>query len=485
MKPTTYTVQKGDTLNKIAQSYGYSNYKEAGLKTASGNPDLIKAGEVISISNPKNPLALQSTTAYRTQTQSNGAKFNEIKNNLGLNAPTENNGGGSGQVSVTKDILNPDGTRTVSYSDGSTAQVQSTKNADGSETYKEISKDFGKNKKELSDDEQERQDIDNAELDAKGRIDKINKQMESLKMANDNTTNALISSIQGLFGARIEEMKTANKMLLETKKQVGIRQGRGRYAPVLHEGILTNEEEKGIQRVTTLQAEMINAIAKAEQARTTNNTKLFNDAFNQVDKVYGDLKSEIATIHKTVTDKNNAIITANREKRAQDKQDFDQMLDLSKRSAPSVAKALAGFDTDEERSAFIEAYSQKTGIDADILLGDIEDASFKDTKNKLDLENIRNQIANRNDQMAKRKSGDTGLDEDFDETDPTGADSGQYVIEMTEDIASEFEKIGLSTEDIVNLQYSLNAGNSVDDIIKKASLDTKQSSLIKKYAKKK
>lgn len=50
---TQYTVKKGDTLNQIAQQFGYDSYKTAGLTAKSGNPDLIYPGETYSI----NPAA--------------------------------------------------------------------------------------------------------------------------------------------------------------------------------------------------------------------------------------------------------------------------------------------------------------------------------------------------------------------------------------------------------------------------------------------
>jgi hypothetical protein len=48
--PQTYTVQKGDTANTIAQKYGFKNYKEANISGfKSGSPDLIQPGEVLNI----------------------------------------------------------------------------------------------------------------------------------------------------------------------------------------------------------------------------------------------------------------------------------------------------------------------------------------------------------------------------------------------------------------------------------------------------
>jgi len=50
MEQITYTVKQGDTLNRIAQQYGYNNYKEAGITGfSSGNPDLIRPGEVLTL----------------------------------------------------------------------------------------------------------------------------------------------------------------------------------------------------------------------------------------------------------------------------------------------------------------------------------------------------------------------------------------------------------------------------------------------------
>lgn len=63
-----YTVQAGDTLNKIANKYGYKNYKDAGLVAKSGNPDLIRPGEVYSI----NPSATNPRDVYTSSIATSG-----------------------------------------------------------------------------------------------------------------------------------------------------------------------------------------------------------------------------------------------------------------------------------------------------------------------------------------------------------------------------------------------------------------------------
>lgn len=62
---TTYTVKKGDTLNKVAGSYGFKSYKDAGITGyRSGNPDLIYEGEVLTIGKvPSSPATTTKDTA--------------------------------------------------------------------------------------------------------------------------------------------------------------------------------------------------------------------------------------------------------------------------------------------------------------------------------------------------------------------------------------------------------------------------------------
>lgn len=62
MNPTTYTVQKGDTLNAIASKYGFSNYKQAGITGYGADPNLIQPGQVLTIGNYKAPTQTVTPT---------------------------------------------------------------------------------------------------------------------------------------------------------------------------------------------------------------------------------------------------------------------------------------------------------------------------------------------------------------------------------------------------------------------------------------
>lgn len=65
----THTVKSGETLNSIAKQYGFSNYKEAGVSSVpSGNFDLVRVGDAITLGNykapaPQSPAQVKDTTS--------------------------------------------------------------------------------------------------------------------------------------------------------------------------------------------------------------------------------------------------------------------------------------------------------------------------------------------------------------------------------------------------------------------------------------
>lgn len=80
----------------------------------------------------------QLYAAYNTNQQFRDSFDKFVKKGGSLEGVSKNITGPSGSVNIVKDVDNGDGTRTVQYSDGTTGQVQVTKNADGSESYTDI-----------------------------------------------------------------------------------------------------------------------------------------------------------------------------------------------------------------------------------------------------------------------------------------------------------------------------------------------------------
>lgn len=60
-KSKKYVVKKGDSLNKIAKSFGFANYKKAGITGYGKNPDFIRPGQVLSIGGGSSPVSSKSS----------------------------------------------------------------------------------------------------------------------------------------------------------------------------------------------------------------------------------------------------------------------------------------------------------------------------------------------------------------------------------------------------------------------------------------
>lgn len=336
------------------------------------------------------PGVQQTTTELRNTATTNGAKLNSTLATLGsTNAQNALNNGNPGTVTVTRDIDNGDGTRTVTYSDGKTANVVATKNADGSESYKEIGD--GKGGTAIDPNSPEGQ-IASAKTEGAAQVKYANDTLDTIHATADAATQALIASIKQIYGARITQMQDSNSRILGGKTQEGIRSGRARYATDVQNGILTDEEQSGIMRVATLQGEMLQEIAKAQQAQNAEDLTVFNSRMEKVAKIKSDLADQVSKIHQSAIDAQKAQMEAKKNALDMDKTTNDLVQSKAKASAPAIIETLKTFKTATERSDFLEAYAKKTGIPMDILMGTVSTAADDKTKADLALENVRSEI---------------------------------------------------------------------------------------------
>lgn len=388
MPPYSYTVKQGDTLNSIVQRLGFANYKEAGISSVpSGNFDLIKPGEQIAIPNYK-PVQ-QTTTDLRMKAAENGPKLdNRIAQVSGAGTTTTDTSttgtGTSGANGVNmneataRELFGTDFTGVIKNADGTfsadTSAMARIKGAPGGST---LDKDIQGAR-------------DKASADAKYATDTL----DSIKTISTAATHALIESIKKTYGARIELMEDSNKRLKATKKQAGYRSGRSRYTNELQAGILSDEEQKGLARVGQLEGTMLQLISEAEQARTNKDLELFNSRMSALDKIDDNLRSEVQSLQKTANDKLTALRDAAKFDMDKEKAELDMAIKSSEAAAPAIASAIEGMSA-EDQLAFFDAYEQKTGTPAEYLVGAVLKYQKDARKDTLDLENIENQIKNR------------------------------------------------------------------------------------------
>lgn len=272
-------------------------------------------------------------------------------------------------------------------------------------------------------------DISSAKTSAQTQVDSANTTLDTIAANGTIATNALIESIKTTFQARIDLMNQSNDKLLKGKTQEGIRSGRSRYVSDVQDGILSDEEQAGIARIGDLNGQMLTLIAQAETARTNQDLDIFNKRMDSINTIDDNLQNEVQNLQKNASDQLKAIQDKIKAQNDQDKQNQQMQLDKSERVAPALSESMAGYTDPKDQATFIEEYSKQSGIPVEILLGDISAYNDKSAKAKLDVENIKNEIANRN-ATTKTTQERLKLDQqkqDFNPSDKDRSTVGKYL----------------------------------------------------------
>lgn len=341
--------------------------------------------------NPRTGVGLlqQTTTSTRNQFDANSAKLDE-RLTRGV-ATTQNTGG---TVNIVRDIDNGDGTRTVTYSDGKTARVSATKNADGSESYKEIS--AGDNGTDENDPFGIADQQSKLTRDIEREKSYVSKTLDGLMGQMDVAYDGLISGLKANYEARAAAMIESNKRLLRGKTTLGMREGRARYTPITEGGLLSDEENAGHARVSALQAEMLKAVAEASVARADKRLSSFNSKMDRLAELDKKLRDEVASLWDQAQKRDQELRDREKAERAARQEDLKYQTDRAESVSETVGNTLDQFKTPAEKQAFLEQYSAKTGIDMAILLDSVNAARRKVNKEELDMRNVSNSIYNRN-----------------------------------------------------------------------------------------
>lgn len=290
--------------------------------------------------------------------------------------------------------------------------------------------------------------------DAQARIKEVEDTLGRLQKQADAATRSLISSIKQIYGARIEKMKKVNKANLETKRVLGFRQGRSRFASDLHVDILSDEEQAGHERIATLEGSMLQAIAQAESARAEGRVASFNNMFAKVEKITNDMKAEIADLHKKAVEQDKAIRDAEKAERDAQRDALNDALKRSERAAPGLLTSLDKFDNEDDRIEFLAEFSNLTNIPIDILMGDVEGALTDREKAELANRNTENLIRNRDNTNARANASNARAQADFDEKQ-TQTEVRSGIFDLLNKSQSEKQEaateLGVTVTDVENI----------------------------------
>lgn len=234
------------------------------------------------------------------------------------------------------------------------------------------------------------QNLDSQISSAQQTIDSV-----KARSLNDPAITSIVTAIQNKFGQQIQLMQEKNRQLLgRANTSVAAFGGLG----VMSQDFLNNEQSMAMDRISKLQDEEDQAIAKAQAAYLSQNYKDLNTAMTAYDQANKDklqaLQDILNASAKQVTQMQNEQKINIQEQKAALASDIQ----TSTKIAAGVAANLkaAGLTDPESVRQYIESLASQYGIqNPDILYSQVVSAQQNADKQGLQAENIQSEIATR------------------------------------------------------------------------------------------
>lgn len=365
-----YTVKKGDTLNKIANQYGFANYKAAGVSAVpSGNFDLIREGEQITLGNydPNNITPIGSTPPV-VSSKDNATGFNT--DSTKLDGMLTDIGKATGTTSTTKSA------DTTTPTDKYTPFATGEKNA---ETGKiETTGDPILDKLNKWETDQGTKFSQEAAV-RKAEYESLFKTSLS---AIDATAAATISNINSTYDKRINEQNRINKLNIDRVKAYGLANG-GQYTPISFGDAISNREQEAADKISELEGQRNSLIAQAKAARDAGESKLLRERLEDLAKVETTLRTQLADVEKEAEKQYQLLRDLRKEEETKHQKALDKMRENLAAIAPQYADDYTKL-TEDEKDKFIQKIAAQTGLDYGTVFGLLEGAVSDADKKALD-----------------------------------------------------------------------------------------------------
>jgi hypothetical protein len=283
-----YKVQQGDTLNKIANKHGFRNYKDAGISSVpSGNFDLIRAGEEVSLDNynPNNIQSLPTPTPPVLSSKDNAQEFNDNRNkldNILAGQRPEDNGNKPIDIKpIDKPIETkqpkPDNTQVINDPLYLKSRADDQAKIDTART--------------------------NMEQDKTDYLASITTRLADV----DAVTKSAIDRITATAERRINEQNRINAVNTDRVRAYGLGRGGAEYKPIMFSDAVTERERKGADEIARLERERDTAIREAETAGRLGKSAILkeklsdlNDIEDRMRERFGEIEAESEKQYQTL-----------------------------------------------------------------------------------------------------------------------------------------------------------------------------------------
>lgn len=361
----TYTVKPGDTLNSIAQANGYSDYKAAGITAPSGNPDLIKPGEVITFNGSSNTgvSTFKPSPAIITS-QDSAQQFSQSSSELDgiVNAPKMEDD------PVTPSTGEKD--KNGKYIPSATGNVNYDNYRNSTNAIKEQS-------------EKEAEDV-------LGEYDQLYK---TELAAIDARTKASIASTKQTFEKRINEQKRINNVNIDRVKAYGLAYGAAQYNPLEWSDAITEREREAADEITSLERDRQNAIDAAKAAKNEGDAALLAQKIKDYNSVKDKLNTRLEQIEKDSEAQYKLLRELRKEQEAEFKEKQQDAL-LRLQAYYKMNKDEVEGLSDDEKEALVTSLATKYGFEPYEVLSVVEQAvlpDFDTLKSQAEIDRIKAQ----------------------------------------------------------------------------------------------
>lgn len=359
-----YTVKKGDTLNSIANQYGFRNYKDAGISSVkSGNFDLIAPDEVITLNNynPKDVTPIGSTPPV-ISSKDNAQQYREDSNAL------DNAIGNQTKANDTNTTKEGDTTKdpTVFAPNLDTNGKKAGDERGYTETGNAVTDAYGKFISSLQD------KADQYNIEAEASKESYKSLYTTSLSAIDATAQATIDRINSTYDKRVEEQKRINAINVGRVKAYGLGNG-GQYVPLQYSDAISNREQEASDKISSLESQRTSLIAEAKSARDSGASKLLRDKLADLDRIDSELRKTLADVEKEAQDQYKLLRDLRKEEETKHQEQIKKMLANLQAIAPQYADEYETMTT-EEKDAFVQKLVEQTGLEYASVYATLESA---------------------------------------------------------------------------------------------------------------
>ena len=365
----TYTVKAGDTLNAIAQSHGFSNYKDAGIASVpSGNFDLIRPNDEITIGNydpskvtnvPTKTTPIISSTDNQQQYKNDSSSIDTLIGSLNKKVDPV-----TGLETTTKE------TPTVDKKTGTTTTETTSETTTGNPVFDNLQKEA----KSKTDAIKIKQEEDKASYESLWKT--------SLANLNASTQNA-INTINTTYNKRIKEQERINNLNIARVQAYGLSSG-GQYTPLAFSDAVTGKEIEASDAIASLENQRNDLINKAKTARDEGETALMREHLADLQKIDDRINAQLKDVMNIAETNYKNLRTARIDAENQHKAKIAEALTSFQALSGSMVDEYVKMD-DKAKDATIRKIMTQTGLDYGQVYATLEGAVVKKTKTALDL----------------------------------------------------------------------------------------------------